>query len=463
MTGTVMCSSATRLQASTVLDLDSVTKAAQALAGEIVLSKLLEKMMHTLIENAGAERGLLILDKEKQWVIEAEGAFDIDKVTVLQSLPIENRLPIALVNYVVRTRQPVVLSNAQRDGIYSNDPYIRQHQLKSVLCSPIHHQGKLIGLLYLENNLIEGAFTPARLQIVDMLSSQAAISLENALLYRTLEQQVEQRTAQLSQANSEIRTLNERLKKENLRMGAELNVAKQLQQIVLPKQSELQQIEGLDIAGFMEPADEVGGDYYDVLVNDGRVKIGIGDVTGHGLESGVLMLMVQTAVRSLLVSGITEGGKFLTALNRIIYDNAQRMGTDKNLTLSLLDYQDGQLRVTGQHEEVLVMRHGGHVERIDTFHLGFMVGVLPNIAHTLSHLDIQLQPGDGIILYTDGITEAVNLDNNFYGVERLCEVVSRNWFGTAKEIQQAIIEDVRQFIGTQKIFDDITLLVLKQQ
>ncbi len=126
---TFMASVSTRLQTSKWLDLDSVTKAAQALAGEIVLSKLLEKMMHTLIENAGAERGLLILDKEGQWVIEAEGAFDIDQVTVLQSLPIENRLPIALVNYVVRTRQPVVLSNAQREGIYSNDPYIRQHQL----------------------------------------------------------------------------------------------------------------------------------------------------------------------------------------------------------------------------------------------------------------------------------------------------------------------------------------------
>ncbi len=318
-------------------------------------------------------------------------------------------------------------------------------------------------MLYLENNLIEGAFTPARLQIVDMLSSQAAISLENALLYRTLEQKVEQRTAQLAQANQKITLLNERLKKENLSMGAELDVAKQLQQMVLPKESELQQIEGLDIAGFMEPADEVGGDYYEVLNHDGHIKIGIGDVTGHGLESGVLMLMVQTAVRALLLAGFNNPEAFLNIINRTVYHNTQRMGTDKNLTLSLLDYQDGQLRVTGQHEEVLVIREGGKIERIDTFDLGFMVGVLPNIAHTLSHLDIQLQPGDGIVLYTDGITEALNLDKKFYGMERLCEVVSRNWYGTAKEIQQAIIEDVRQFIGTQKVFDDITLLVLKQQ
>ncbi|MEK8021907.1 MAG: AAA family ATPase, partial [Candidatus Parabeggiatoa sp.] len=305
---------------STLLDLESVMKASYILSGEIVLSRLLEKMMHTVIENAGASRGLLILEKEEQWVIEAEGTFNIDEVTMLQSLPIEGCLPTTIVNYVVRSGKPVVLANAMREGIYTEDSYIHQHQLKSVLCSPILHQGQLIGLLYLENNLTESAFTPARLKIIDMLSSQAAISLENALLYRTLEQKVEKRTAQLAGANQEITLLNERLKEENLRMGAELDVAKKLQQMVLPKEEELQQIEGLDIAGFMEPADEVGGDYYEVLCHDGHIKIGIGDVTGHGLESGILMLVVQIAVQSLLESGIKDSENFLNILNRIIYN-----------------------------------------------------------------------------------------------------------------------------------------------
>jgi len=460
---TVMASVSTQLQTSTLLDLDSVTKAAQTLAGEIVLSTLLEKMMHTLIENAGAERGLLILDKEGQWVIEAEGTFDVNEVTVLQSLPLENRLPFAIVNYVARSHEPVVLANAMQEGIYTKDSYIRQHQLKSVLCSPILHQGQLIGLLYLENNLTEGAFTPARLKIVDMLSSQAAISLENALLYRTLEHKVEQRTRQLADANQEITALNERLKEENLRMSAELDVAKQLQQMVLPKESELQQIEGLDIAGFMEPADEVGGDYYEVLNHDGHIKIGIGDVTGHGLESGVVMLMVQTTVRALLLAGINNPETFLNVVNRTIYHNAQRMETDKNLTLSLLDYQAGTLQLTGQHEDVLLVRKSGKIERIDTFDLGFMIGVESDIADFVSHKEIDLQLGDGIVLYTDGITEARNLDKKMYGLERLCEVISCHWHLTAQEIQQAIITDVKQYIDTQKVYDDITLLVLKQK
>ena len=223
------------------------------------------------------------------------------------------------------------------------------------------------------------------------------------------------------------------------------------------------QIETLDIAGFMEPADEVGGDYYEVLNHDGHIKIGIGDVTGHGLESGVLMLMVQTTVRALLLAGLENPERFLNVINRTIYHNARRMKTDKNLTLSLLDYQQGQLQITGQHEEVLVVRQSGEIERIDTTDLGFMVGVIPNTTRMNSHKNIQLQKGDGIVLYTDGITEAQNLQEEQYGLERLCEVVSHRWHLTAQEIQQAVVSNVKQFIGTQKVFDDITLLILKQK
>jgi predicted ATPase/GAF domain-containing protein/tRNA A-37 threonylcarbamoyl transferase component Bud32 len=292
MTKTVMPSLArTRLNTSTQLDLDSLIKASQTLSKEIVLSQLLEKMIQMVIENAGAERGLLILKKEHstttndfEWAIEAQGAFNIDEVTVLQSVPIEGHLSVTIVNYVSRSGKPLVLGNARQERIYSNDRYIREHQIKSVLCAPIIHQGQLIGLLYLENNQTEDTFTKERIQVVEMLASQTAISLENALLYRTLEQKVEQRTKQLAEANAEINTLNKQLKKENWRMSAELNVAKQIQKMVLPTSSELNKIHELDIACFMEPADEVGGDYYDILEHDGRVQIGIGDVTGHGLE-----------------------------------------------------------------------------------------------------------------------------------------------------------------------------------
>ena len=129
--------------------------------------------------------------------------------------------------------------------------------------------------------------------------------------------------------------------------------------MLLPKEKELDRIEALEIAGYSEAAAEVGGDYYDVLQHEGRVIIGIGDVSGHGLESGVLMLMVQTAVRTLIENGETNPKKFFEILNRTIYKNVQRMDSDKMLSLCLVDYYDGVLSVSGQHEEILIVRQNG--------------------------------------------------------------------------------------------------------
>jgi len=278
-----------------------------------------------------------------------------------------------------------------------------------------------------------------------------------------LEFKVSERTTQLAQANAEILALNDRLKTENLRMSAELAITRRLQQMLLPKQQELSQIPGMEIAGFMQPADEVGGDYYDVLNHDDRVKVGIGDVTGHGLESGVLMIMVQTAVRTLLTSNETDPVKFLSVLNQTIYGNIQRMSTDKNITLALLDYQEGKVRLSGQHEEMILVRANGIVERIDTIDLGFPIGLEPDITGFVADKEMQLYPGDIVVLYTDGITEAENKSGIQYGLERLCEVISCNYQSSAEEIKQAVINNVRSHIGEQRVYDDITLLVLKQK
>ncbi|TAE78361.1 MAG: HAMP domain-containing protein [Oscillatoriales cyanobacterium] len=264
-------------------------------------------------------------------------------------------------------------------------------------------------------------------------------------------------------ANQEITVLNDRLKAENMRMSAELEVTRKIQQMLLPKNRELKEVIGLDIAGFMEAADEVGGDYYDVLQHEGRVKIGIGDVTGHGLESGVLMIMVQTAVRTLLAYNEPDPVKFLTAINSVIYNNMQRMKCDKNVSLALLDYHEGMLKLSGQHEEMIVVRCNGSVERFDTIDLGFPIGLDEDIADFVAQTLVQLHSGDVVVLYTDGITEAKNMNKVLYGLDRLIKVIKINWQRTATEIRHAVIDDVRSHIGKQKVFDDITLLVLKQK
>jgi serine phosphatase RsbU (regulator of sigma subunit)/DNA-binding LacI/PurR family transcriptional regulator len=289
------------------------------------------------------------------------------------------------------------------------------------------------------------------------------VIISSALQGALLVQSVQQHAHELAVAYEEIRILNTQLQEENLRMSAELDVSRRIQQMVLPSTEELRGCEGLEIVGFMKPADEVGGDYYDVLKENGMIHIGIGDVTGHGLESGVLMLMTQTAIRTLIEHGETDPVVFLAALNRVLYKNIQRMKVDKTLTLAFVNYQHGQIKIIGQHEEMLVVRYGGQVERVDTLNLGFPIGIVDDIAQWVNEATVSLQPGESAVLYTDGITEAENMSGELYGIERLCDMISHHWNQSAEAIKQAVIADVTRHIGNQKVYDDLTLVVLKQR
>jgi predicted ATPase/signal transduction histidine kinase/CheY-like chemotaxis protein/tRNA A-37 threonylcarbamoyl transferase component Bud32 len=198
------------------LDLQTVIKASQTLSSEIKLAKLLGRMMNIAVENAGARNGLFILQQDDKLLIEASVDVEKNEIILQQSIPVKysNVLPLSVINYVVRTRENVLLTNASQGGIFTNDTYIKGKPSLSILCIPIVNQGKFIGILYLENNLADGAFTPERLEILNLLCAQVAISLENALLLekltvaktqledysRTLEIKVEERTQELKQA-----------------------------------------------------------------------------------------------------------------------------------------------------------------------------------------------------------------------------------------------------------------------
>lgn len=275
----------------------------------------------------------------------------------------------------------------------------------------------------------------------------------NRLSFVPMRKEIQSQVQRLHQANL-----------ENVRMGAELEISCELQTMILPSVFELKAMPHLDIAAYMQPATEVGGDYYDVLVYDkNRIKIGIGDVTGHGLESGVLMMMVQTAVRTLVNQNITDPKYFMQLLNTVLYQNIKRCDMDKWLTLMLLDYHDGKLTVVGQHEELLLVRQNGAVERIDTIDLGFMLGLEPDVSEFVRSKTFELASGDGIVLYTDGLTEAYNSKQQAYSVERLCEQIQQHWQASSETIKQEILYDFEAHHGHAPLADDVTLLVIKQQ
>jgi PAS domain S-box-containing protein len=171
------------------LDLATVIKVSQAVSGEIVLEKLIDTLMRTAIEHAGAERGLLILPRGVEQRVEAEATTSGDSVIVrMRDVPAAGAaLPESIVNYVVRTRERVILADASAQNSFSADTYIRQHRTRSVLCLPLINQARLIGVLYVENNLTPHVFNSTRIAVLELMASQAAISLENASLYSDLQ------------------------------------------------------------------------------------------------------------------------------------------------------------------------------------------------------------------------------------------------------------------------------------
>jgi len=216
------------------LDLSTVMKASQTLTSEIMLDKVLAKLMNIAIENAGAQKGFLILQSQIEpetepgkWVIEAEGIVDSEAVNILRSRPVDTvdpdtQLPLlstAIINYVIHTKENVVLNDATHEGQFTRDSYIIATHPKSILCTPLLNQGKLTGILYLENNLATDAFTPERVETLKILSAQAAISIENSRLYqqleaysRNLEIKVEERTQELQDKNQQLSATLKKLK-----------------------------------------------------------------------------------------------------------------------------------------------------------------------------------------------------------------------------------------------------------
>jgi signal transduction histidine kinase len=199
------------------LDLITLNKAYELISGQIHLDKLLASLMKFLIENMGAQFGYLILNGQNHFpstetmLIEAEGRVNTDNIRIMQSLPLDHYVPHSLIQHVVQMQEPVILDNAVTEDLFKADPYITKNRSKSILSVPLISQGKFLGIVYLENNLATGVFTPDRLQLVQMLSSQAAISIENAQLYNNMEIKVAQRTEELSTALENLKAMQKQL------------------------------------------------------------------------------------------------------------------------------------------------------------------------------------------------------------------------------------------------------------
>ncbi len=183
-----------------VLDITTVLKASTSISREVVPSKLLSVLMRIVLENAGAQRGFLLIDSEAGLRVQARGERGGEDLRVMQAVPLEEcgDLSVSLVQFVERTGDAVVIADATEDMRCKGQAYVEEHRPRSILCVPVRNRGKSVGVLYLENNLAVGAFTRDRVDLLTLLSGQIAVSIDNAMLYEQLEQKVEERTAELA-------------------------------------------------------------------------------------------------------------------------------------------------------------------------------------------------------------------------------------------------------------------------
>ncbi|MBF0238946.1 MAG: AAA family ATPase [SAR324 cluster bacterium] len=223
VTGTLQQNTTLSTSFSTSLDLTAIIKATQAITGEVYLNAVLRKIMQIVMENTGSQRSFFLVHRQGEWSIDAMIDLHVSKDSVELAIPLESdmaneMLPLPIVKYVIRTKEHVLLDDAVGNSKFEDLPYIQENQVRSLLSLPIKNRNLLNGIIYLENNLTTGAFTPNRLEVLKIMATQASISIENASLYTNLEQKVQERTQQLNESLQQVEQQNTTLLASNRKL-----------------------------------------------------------------------------------------------------------------------------------------------------------------------------------------------------------------------------------------------------
>ncbi|HWO13522.1 MAG TPA: SpoIIE family protein phosphatase [Polyangiaceae bacterium] len=306
----------------------------------------------------------------------------------------------------------------------------------TVVVAPLFFGDTALGLVLFQ-------LGPRQGQIYDWLREQISVALEGARLVRRVDEEVAQRE-----------------RAERQRLAHELKLAARIQSSVLPQRLD---VDGLDISASMLPASEVGGDCYDVLPFAGGAWLSIGDVAGHGLGPGVVMMMLQSSVAAVLsTSPQISPAQALNIVNAVMFDNVKtRLGQGEHATLMLLRYErDGRVVFAGAHEEPILFRaRTGRAELVPA--PGIWIGIRPDVSSQMPESEILLGPGDVLLLYTDGAVEARNADRRQFGVERLARELERVHAAPVDEIREHLMRCVQNWMDIQR--DDISLVVARQR
>lgn len=241
-------------------------------------------------------------------------------------------------------------------------------------------------------------------------------------------------------------------------LWGEMELAKKIQTTILPKNTRLGKYQ---VAALMTPAEEVGGDYYDFFETEsGEMWVTIGDVSGHGVDSGLIMMMTQTSIFSILnrTSGCSPS-EMLNHVNSVIRKNISRLDIKRYMTLTAVKLRDTGITAAGKHQDILILRNrGSQVEVFPT--TGTWIGIADDLERFMTDQDIELSKGDMVLMFTDGATEAMSREGEMFGDERLIESFKKHSSLPLNDMLINILRDITQHQAEQD--DDITILAVKK-
>lgn len=394
------------------------------LNSSLEFDEVLTNSMDAIMQVTKAQRGFLMVANDEASKLEVHVSRGIDGQTIA-----EEGYSTTIVNQVAETRQPILTNNAQHDNRFTPGQSIIMRGLRAILCAPMLVQDRLVGVVYVDTAMRSGTFNEQDRDLLNAIAGLAARAIENARLYR-------------------VAVIKGRLERE-------LQMASEIQRGLLPR---VPPIKGFEVAPRWQAAREVAGDFYDIFkLDDDTFSVVIADVSDKGASAALFMAVARTYIRSHVASGLGPTDTIYRTNELILVD--AESGMFVTVYHSLFNYDGASVHVNAGHNPPLYYRHA---TREITFMPkgGRAIGWFPDIP--VREVRLELEPGDVIVYYTDGLTDAENPRGEFYGESRLVraltEVAGRR---SASEILDHIIKSVDEFCEGAPPFDDLTMVIVR--
>lgn len=404
-----------------------VSKVGVTLLSHASLDETLNDIMGLVFESLPVERGFLLTYNHEQQQLECRVAR-----TRTRHIPCEEVVVCrSIAEHVLTTKSAILTSDARHDPRFAGSQSILLGDVHSVMCVPLLFRDQTYGLIYVENPYLH-RFTPDDLEVLTTIAGVAAIKMEN------------------------LRLLEEAIKREQLQ--AEIALAARIQASMLPQTEPL--VEGFEIAGLSRPAEAIGGDYYDyVNVSEERLAVVIGDASGHGISSGLLMALAKGALFNQL--GISPDPlQVMQTLNKLIYENGTRRDL-MTFCYILLDVPTSRITIANAGHPY-PMLYCAATKTVHSLEAGaYPLGVRPMLGN-LPVLTQSLSPQDILVLYSDGIPELKNPAGSHFGYDGLEAVIQQYAHLSARELCETIVEKALAFASGAIPADDITVVVVKR-